>query len=171
MKIPHGDSVKKEMEEVQRLIHEGPIIQKTSAGFTMLFETGSNDLPPKASIHTTSSDHTSKQQVSKDQDGKPISNSKACLSRKIPGSHTKPGDIGFSSVMNRTNSTSASISYDVFEVPPASKRLRKAYSTSNLKSVAPSDSGIAGAAEDAATLMEFLSSVRQAASSTGTSLK
>lgn len=161
-KVPYGDSVEKEMEEVQRLIHEGPIIQKTSAGFTMLFETGSNDLPLKAYVHTTSNDHTSKEKISKNQDCKSISNSKTCLSRKIPGSHTKPGNIGFSSTMSRT---------EISEVLPASKRLRKAYSTSNLESVAPSDSGLTGAAEDAATLMGFLSSVRQAAASTGASLK
>jgi len=171
MKVHPGDSVEKEMEEVQRLIHEGPKIQKTSAGFAMLLESGSNDSPPETSVLTASNDPTTKRKVSEDQDGKSISNSKASLSRKLSGLHTHRVNAGFSSTMSRTNSASASTLYDISEVPAASKRLRKAYSTSNLESVIPSDNGPTGAAEDAETLMGFLSSVRQAAASNGTPFK
>lgn len=164
MTVHPGDSVEKEMEEVQRLIHEGPIIQKTSAGFAMLLESGSNDSPPERSGLTGSNDPTNKRKVS-DHDSKSILNSKASLSRKVSGLHTHRVNAGFSSTTSRTNSASASTLY---EAPAASKRLRKAYSTSNLESVTPSDNGPTDAAEDAEALMGFLSSVRQAAAANGT---
>jgi len=164
MTVHPGDSVEKEMEEVQRLIHEGPIIQKTSAGFAMLLESGSNDSPPERSGLTGSNDPTNKRKVS-DHDSKSILNSKASLSRNVSGLHTHRVNAGFSSTMSRTNSASASTLY---EAPAASKRLRKAYSTSNLESVTPSDNGPTDAAEDAEALMGFLSSVRQAAAANGT---
>jgi len=165
--VVHEDSVKKEMEEVQRLIHEGPIIQKASAGLIMA---SNNDSSPKCfpSLKPTSTNAPSKRKVPDDQDGSSTSNSKLCVSRSSSELNSTSRYIGYERTINFSKSVPSS-GFDVTsEVLPNSqaKGLRKAHSTSDLYPPPPSaDSCFTDTVEDAATLLGFLSSVRQAAAS------
>jgi len=130
-----SDEVEKEMKEVERLIHEGPIIQKTSAGLpTLLEKSMSNDALIKP---TQSNDGPNKRKVT---DVMPTKGVNTPIQFNDHLKNVSPSDNNAS----RFND----------------KRMRRSFSYNNVQDH-----------EDAATLMGFLSSVRQAAASSASSSK
>jgi len=140
-KSPQGDEVKKEMQEVEQLLQEGPIIQKSSGSLLHKSSDVFNEPP-------------SKRKVSDDP------------ANKVP--HTHIFSIG-----------SAPLPYPATSQPitfgAQGKRLRKSFSVNNLD-LAPAqiraDFNLStGEAEDAASFIGFISSVREEAASGASSPK
>lgn len=130
-----SDEVEEEMKEIERLIHEGPIIQKTSAGLPTLLgnsltanDTSNSNLIPNGDTST------SKRKVSDD-------------------TSTNTGVHAHLVTSNSPRLEQVSSSIDEISCF-REKRMRKSFSHNNIQDH-----------EDAATLMGFLSSVRQAAAS------
>ena len=140
-----GKIVQKEIEEVQRLIHEGPIIQKTSKGLTKLLEA----TPPNSSTKTPMVEAQSKRKVSEEPDSK-----FTLQMRTIP---EQPSTFAPDSSKPKAITSNTNNSNQLQE-----KRMIRSYSANHISSL---ENVSAGAAEDAATLMSFLTSVREMAAS------
>jgi len=131
-----GDEVKKEMQEIEGLIQEGPIIQQSSAG--LLLQEYSEAFNEHASKRKVSDDHhDSKGLVTKVKDQPAVSQPKAASD----GDMSPPVAGGLE------------------------KRLRKSFSHNNLD-MAPAqiraDFNVStGDAEDAASFLGFISSVQK----------
>ncbi len=143
-----SDEVEKEMKEVERLIHEGPIIQKTSAGLPTLLE---KSLTNDTSINPTTTTTTTKPTTTTTQ------SSEAPSKRKVSDDSPTKGVKAvkyFNGHLKQISSSedNASRFHD--------KRIRRSFSYNNVQDH-----------EDAVTLMGFLSSVRQAAASSTSSSK
>mmetsp|Transcript_9930 Transcript_9930/g.12584 ORF Transcript_9930/g.12584 Transcript_9930/m.12584 type:complete len:663 (+) Transcript_9930:298-2286(+) len=141
----NSDEVEKQMKEVERLIDEGPIIQKTSAGLQTLLESTTSptdSAPPRNEVgrSCTSIDVLSKRKVSDDTpNNKGIHQSMRQQNVEISQAHY-------------SGATSLSISHSF----NPEKRMRKSFSHNNIQDH-----------EAAVTLVGFLSSVRQAAAASG----
>lgn len=173
-------SEEKEMKEVQRLIHEGPIIQKTSAGITSMLSSNSKESVPN--------NNASEQNQQQQQEQPSISSSSKAMptpASDAPGATSLPKPKYYT---DRTDFQSTGLTYDTtgsrnnvnkmqlpainhFGIPEHStQRMKKSLSTSYLPSSA-TESTMDNAAEDAATLMGFFTSVREAAASSRASAK
>lgn len=164
----NGKTVQKEMEEVQRLIYEGPIIQKTSKGLTKLLEgapadatnaplvdqsttrkvpegPGTNKAPMTPTISVTAVGHAT--------DFRTFTADSNISVTAVGVGHA----TDFRTFTKTNTNTIANNNCHSQE-----KRMRRAYSANHISSLADVS---AGAAEDAATLMSFLTSVREAAAS------
>ena len=146
----NGKTVQKEMEEVQRLIYEGPIIQKTSKGLTKLLE----PTPPE-SAKVPLVEQRSKRKVSEDPDTK-----KATMTPNISVPAVGPSTNFSTYMVDSTTKTNTIRNNNTHQIQE--KRMRRSYSANHISSLANVSEG---AAEDAATLMSFLTSVREAAAS------
>ena len=147
-----GKIVQKEMEEVQRLIHEGPIIQKTSKGLTKLLEA----TPPNSSTETKMIEAQSKRKVSEEPESK-----KSVQMSTIPEKSSMLKGFTPDSSKSMAIASNTNNSHQLQE-----KRMIRSYSANHISSL---ENVSAGAAEDAATLMSFLTSVREMAASKKTS--
>ena len=171
----NSDEVEKEMKEVEQLIHEGPIIQKTSAGLSTLLEKSStlssssqlaNSPSKKATstlnsitetVKTTSTtncyhrDTQNKRKVSDDRDNDQKEQQQSSIE------HRRKGKTVFASPPLQIMSSSS----EDRESPLSrlhDKRMRRSFSHNNVQDH-----------EDAASFIGFLSSVREAAASNGPS--
>lgn len=171
-----SDEVEKEMKEVEQLIHEGPIIQKTSAGLSTLLHKSSTsssssqltNSPSKKATSTTAikqaakttsttngnhHDTQNKRKVSDDRDDDQKEKHQSSIE------HGRTGKTVFASPQLQIMSSSSED-----RGSPLSrlhdKRMRRSFSHNNVQDH-----------EDAASFIGFLSSVREAAASNGPSSK
>ena len=142
-----SDEVEKEMKEVEQLIHEGPIIQQTSAGLSTLLQQKSLILSTNESAKNATSnsiDASNKRKVSDD------------TSTTNNNTGVQLGNVKHQVQFYQSSSEDYSESQTHFH----DKRMRRSFSYNNVQDH-----------EDAVTLMGFLSSVRQAAASSSASSK
>jgi len=163
-KSTHDDSVKKEMEEVQRLIHEGPIIKKASAGLIMTSNNlSSQSLPTAKAISFSPS---CKRKVPDNQDDLSTNKSKLCGPKPLSRIHPPSSNVAFAPINSTKTAPPVSLCAPSEGLPSLQEKgCRMTQGTGRPNPSRPTDTCLAGTVEDAETLMGFLSSVRQAAAS------
>ncbi len=170
--------MKKEMQEVERLIEEGPIIQKSSG---LLLQKYCTTPPPSAAAAAQGQHHSqthgydppTKRKISDDQEsgmavGSAMTNDQHSIN--VTRGHAS-ADTNTSS-HNLLDATEISNDHKKYTLTGAKeKRLRKSLSTNNLQDASQqirSDFNLSsGEAEDAASFIGFISSVREEAASSG----
>jgi hypothetical protein len=147
-----------QIKEVERLIHEGPIIQQTSAGIPLLLEKSTST--PGVSDQDLNSG--TKRKVSDDDRGRPLSQSATAALSSVgitssPHGFTLPEE----EITTRARSGSLNLYYRPKSPsqPPHDKLPRRSKSSTHLSALSRSTTGD----EDAQALVGFLNSVRASA--------